>query len=805
MISQRRMGEAGEITLAGSRDGGIAVMSHLLDREQYGLDLRNYGLIPQHDQCQKNPAKKEKDNAQYVTLKLQHPSALVRSERQNALFQLEEVLNTFPSDQKEHYLTASRTASREVLNIEVDPLRFVRYYNGDIRAAAERLCYYWKARYEIFPPHLAALPLTLDPNSPSALQEGDIAVLKAGFPAIMANTLQGQPAIYFDRSRWSSSAREDSFYRLRALFYLVSHVLAQDNDPSNGCLFFHNIVPQQGLVPVDYVFADNGIRYIMNAFPIHVHPHGLCMLPPGGASSSTLMDNATSAIADIVSYFYGPHGSKFQVDVHFEINPGDICRAIMAQGIPWEGVPSTFGGGWDLDCSVEQWYQDQLQQQQQPSFVPVNHKDATGNVGPLPLFASAAGETPIAPIDPPVLVATPHPKTHLHGIAGFVGDMLLARAMPEAQKEYCINALREFDKAMEHVPLDKKREYLEALQKVPSLVATESDPLQFIRYCDYNFWLAAERMCNYWMYRRELFQQRAHLPMTIDGTGALDDTDVLYLSAGWPALLPKTTCGRYVVLFDPSKQLNNVDRNCRRRASFYCANLIAKDERAQTPKGVVFLVNLIQPRMHVIDLVFSEKGLSKVDSVFPIRFDAHFLCKLPKTMRGTIREVSGGLVTKQAYIYKLISFCSRPRGQHFQPVIHYESEDGQFLRALMGLGMRKEDIPKCFGGTWSFAQARMWCKNQVKKEKEQRDSRKLRKRKKAEGNDNCGGGSKWTTQRQRTINAIHSRKKRERRRQEEEMVKQESKKLAKTNAYLKEENCRLQALLEEAYHHTLAE
>jgi len=132
-------------------------------------------------------------------------------------------------------------------------------------------------------------------------------------------------------------------------------------------------------------------------------------------------------------------------------------------------------------------------------------------------------------------------------------------------------ALQQFHDAMAAVPLETKRDYWTAVQQVPDVVDRESNPLRFIRYARDNFWAAAERMCAYWQLRVQLWgRHRAWRPLTMDGTGALNEQDILVLQAGFPAVLPPSADGKQVIFFDRSKWLPSVtDRDNRLRATFY--------------------------------------------------------------------------------------------------------------------------------------------------------------------------------------------------------------------------------------------
>ena len=91
------------------------------------------------------------------------------------------------------------------------------------------------------------------------------------------------------------------------------------------------------------------------------------------------------------------------------------------------------------------------------------------------------------------------------------------------------------------MPPQQTQAYLEAIQRD---VQTETDSLVFVRFCNYDIWAGAKRLCLYWMERKQLFgPERAFLPLTLTGTGALTPEDLLTLRAGFPSFLPDAITG----------------------------------------------------------------------------------------------------------------------------------------------------------------------------------------------------------------------------------------------------------------------
>ena len=72
------------------------------------------------------------------------------------------------------------------------------------------------------------------------------------------------------------------------------------------------------------------------------------------------------------------------------------------------------------------------------------------------------------------------------------------------------------------MPLTETQAYLEAMDCVQDHVQTESDPIQFVRYCHYDLMEAAKRLCRYWTERKNTFgPDRAFLPLVASAQGGV--------------------------------------------------------------------------------------------------------------------------------------------------------------------------------------------------------------------------------------------------------------------------------------------
>ena len=129
---------------------------------------------------------------------------------------------------------------------------------------------------------------------------------------------------------------------------------------------------------------------------------------------------------------------------------------------------------------------------------------------------------------------------------------------------------------------------MEALERVPQLVELESHPLTFLKAEGYYGWGAAERCVNYWELRRWLFGDRAFLPISSTGHGALVEDDIHLLKSGFCCLLEDDEQGRGVVCFQVPSRTLDCDRMAMVRIIFYVLTVAL--ERPQVQENGLVLV-----------------------------------------------------------------------------------------------------------------------------------------------------------------------------------------------------------------------
>jgi hypothetical protein len=77
---------------------------------------------------------------------------------------------------------------------------------------------------------------------------------------------------------------------------------------------------------------------------------------------------------------------------------------------------------------------------------------------------------------------------------------------------------------------------------------------RYLKFEEFNPWEAARKVVDYWKVRVELFgEDRAYLPLTLTGDGALTEGDMEVFRTGVFMILPKTVDGKPTLFHDRSR------------------------------------------------------------------------------------------------------------------------------------------------------------------------------------------------------------------------------------------------------------
>jgi hypothetical protein len=260
-----------------------------------------------------------------------------------------------------------------------------------------------------------------------------------------------------------------------------------------------------------------------------------------------------------------------------------------------------------------------------------------------------------------------------------------------------MQAFFELEQALELVPDEEKAAYTEAMHRVPDLVDSESDPFRFLWYEKYNISAAARRLVSYWEFRKELYGERAFLPMTQLKNGALSEDDVAVLQTEYLVLLPDDTDGCAVVCYDGSRldpNVEDLDGMKRLRCLFYTLSVVSEKRRACVDGFVCIEI--------ASELSFEQsKGrfFELAEKVLPVHLKALHLVHIPPTTVGR-KEFFGTIVPATAKPLGATAY----RRAH----VHTGKSKEEIHEKLKACGFFSDGLPECVGGMWTYENFSNW-------------------------------------------------------------------------------------------------
>jgi hypothetical protein len=343
--------------------------------------------------------------------------------------------------------------------------------------------------------------------------------------------------------------------------------------------------------------------------------------------------------------------------------------------------------------------------------------------------------------------------------------------------------LDEIKGALACIPSREKKSYMEAIERVPSLVATESNPIVFLRCEKFNASAAAQRLINYWGARCEIFGDRAFLPMVQTGKGTLSRDDMVVLKTGSVAILPDHESGRVVMYLDRSKLLDQSKRSSesRLRCMFYVLSVASEIVKAQTD-GFIMLGVVSTPRCSdPMEIEMARKNAALLKEVMPACVVTNHLLICPAKSK------------EDDLLQPLIANTVSVLQENF--VFHFDGVSNIILRDMQRHRFMEEDLPPMFGGTWKFTEFAEWQRRRRRYERQRLPS-KIPPLKMPP--TIMHGAEK--KERKRNLNAIHSRHKRERRQAESENLEDQCRELERERVALNQEAEHLEGLVAAAQH-----
>jgi hypothetical protein len=668
----------------------------------------------------------------------------------SGLTQLLEALERIPD--KADYLEAQRRVPFLVAT-ESPPMRFLHRENFDPWAAAKRLVTYWKERKALFGER-AFLPM--NQTGKGALSAEDIIVLNTKFLVILPPDQDNRTILFYDRLRMVDGTLFLLESKLRTVFYWFQ--LASENpvSQSEGLVLMNSAL--QIKITTGNVAALQACLSILNhAMPVRLYSVHLVCQPQGRSRVELLIPGFMELLGKYVFWK--------STTIHVADTKEELIGTLQKSGISRHSVPAGFGGSWTYDGIYEQWKPQRMriEHERHEQFV---EQSLERKLPPRPSVARATSRKD----DEAQSSGKPFKET-------------------EGMRE---RALAELEDALELIPGTSKAALMEARQRMPDTVNKEADPIRFLRFENYNTWAAAQRLAAYWNTRKNVFGERAFLPMNQTGEGTLNSDDIALLNTGFVAFLPPDTNGCAVVCVNTSRRKNHSD-DTRARVAFYTASVACENDMTQQEGCVILSVlnapNLDQNLSRMVKFIFEA---------FPFKVHLNHIFHCP-----THHPDKKRTYLQSYFLNNVVPLALKVVGKFVgkQTIIHVSNSTEELRQKLEVYGLAKESLPECMGGTWSYSQFPQWQDVRIRYEwdlpvgKGNKDSGVTYK---YIVEQYCNLSEKDKVERRRKMNILNSRRKRERRKIEGAVLHEQVEELEERNGRLAAHNRHLEELLEQA-------
>jgi len=362
-----------------------------------------------------------------------------------------------------------------------------------------------------------------------------------------------------------------------------------------------------------------------------------------------------------------------------------------------------------------------------------------------------------------------------------------ARSQPSKRRKKAHSTqASEFDNVIDSLPIEKKTAYLQAKSSCPELLEKESNPQDYLRFCDSSSSAAALQLVAYWQRRFELFGKRAFLPSSQTGEGTLGKNEITMLGSGLFLVLPSDKAGKPVVCFDSSR-VAGVSSEILRRVAFYIFSVAAEIAKASGAPGFVLLCSV--EGGHDVDPL-GMHTFSDILQVLPCRVESvHVMVGSGNRARdGVSVEDRIGVLVRRA-------FGLVPD----EVVFVHRGSRADVLKKLQACGLRKECLPKPWGG-WGIERFVQWMELRTRFEWDLPPAASHKRIDKvfdfSKIKQPSELGEEERVERSRRMNVLHSRRKRERERVEIEVLHEQCAELRAQNSEARQTHEQLKHLLE---------
>jgi hypothetical protein len=636
------------------------------------------------------------------------------------LREIDAIIAALSDEEKNAYLNAKSHRGDDSISLPASESPYYFYYfrhgNGyrDIRDAARAMALYWTVRRDVFGEDRYAR--SMDLTGDGAVTREDIKVFECGAAYSLPSDRDGHSVICFDLTKtgkgpaYISSATIDDGgpvispaqqqQRHRAGFYLW-HVAATENaakSATSGLVILCCLkLSEASRLASDIMWELFGqsVHLAPPPYAIHIALLDSDLGKNAEKRGRLSMDDALEAVEPVLSQVIGSD-LEDRVFVHV-CDTEDPPESLFRAGLSRRKLPACIGGGW-TDSDARYWIMSRraleiskkatsskaLKQEERigvrgspASSSPVKRRNL--NPSKYKHKEPSSSETSVHQSKPPFsLLFTPSTKNP--------EEVGMRRQGIDSSRD------ADIDRAIMALDEDKKAVYAEAKARIPDIVKKETDPTAFFSVTQPDVDEAAARLALNWKIRKELFSNRAYLPLTQTGEGALTRTDLSALSTGVILILPADAQGRPVVYFDLAK-LGSEIRDSFRRLAFYMFS-VACEVSAAPDRGFMVVTSLQ-----------SESGKAQVSigdilNVIPgLLTSCHVICYQALSERPNLPEDHFREIAKSI-------FGQLPESKLH---VHMDGSRSQAIEKLSLHGLLPLSLPRSIGGSWGVERFVEWC------------------------------------------------------------------------------------------------
>ncbi len=371
-----------------------------------------------------------------------------------------------------------------------------------------------------------------------------------------------------------------------------------------------------------------------------------------------------------------------------------------------------------------------------------------------------------------------------------------SRSVDSVTADVTKSTIKHMRTALSRIPNKNKAAYLEALNRSPGIAQQESLWESFLRFTNCDPAKASTMYVNYWAVRKELFGDRAFLPLDQTFEGALERKDVTVLQTGYLMQLPCVESGESVLYCDGTKLQKSTSSLSRARSKFYMLSIMSENVISQT-KGFNLLYFLSDPSF---DRAFKEHFVEMILPVMPVRVKHVHIVGLNASPMDANDSEGNSVDARMRETMSILDFQSAAGVSSVQRHLGSSRED--LLRGLVPHGYSKDSLPKSVFGVLGFDDFVKWQELRVRYEwglftnnrEQELSARYLIPRNKLILHEE----DSEKVERKRRMTIILSRRKRERERMSLESLQEVAMEHTERNRKLHRQNEELRELVEKA-------